>query len=500
MEERPLHNDDIQSEGKSQNQDSNSFRSMFRGTSLMGGVQVFQILISLIRVKFVALFLGPDGMGISSLFNSSANTISQFSVLGMNLAVVKETAQSKDNPATLAVVVKVGLTAIRVAAIIGAFLCVILSPWLSQLSFGSDAYQWQYMLLGLCVYMMVDGGGRSAVLQGLHKMKIISQATLTGTLAGLVLGVPLYWIFGNLGIVPAMIVMSGTSAFVLYRALAKVLPANKVRFSWRSHKPLVKQLILLGVVLMSSSVISSFFGYLINIWISRMGSIDDVGLFNAANSITNQYSSLVFTAMSLDYFPRLAAVASDTRLVNTLVNRQSQIVAFIIAPAAIMVMIFAPLVIRLLLTTQFLSVAPLVRWMSIGIMLKAFSFPLGYIAFAKDNKKLFFWLEGVICNLLYLLLNVSLYYFFGLIGLGYSIVIENVIVITLYYVINRHVYGFIYDRAALVAMAVALTAGIVAFLPSVMMEPSVLSYSLMTAALFISLLFSFKRLKVLLKK
>ena len=39
------------------------------------------------------------------------------------------------------------------------------------------------------------------------------------------------------------------------------------------------------------------------ILISRMGSIDDVGLFNAGFTIVNTYVGLVFTAMATDYYP-----------------------------------------------------------------------------------------------------------------------------------------------------------------------------------------------------
>lgn len=74
----------------------NSYRNILKGISVFGGVKVFEIVINLIRGKFVAMFLGPDGMGINSIFTSSANTLSQFSSLGLNLAIVKEVAEVKE--------------------------------------------------------------------------------------------------------------------------------------------------------------------------------------------------------------------------------------------------------------------------------------------------------------------------------------------------------------------------------------------------------------------
>ncbi|MDE5713464.1 MAG: O-antigen translocase, partial [Muribaculaceae bacterium] len=74
----------------------NSYRNVLKGISVFGGVQVFQILINLVRGKFVAMLLGPDGMGVSSIFTTSLNTLSRASSLGLNLAIVREVAEYKD--------------------------------------------------------------------------------------------------------------------------------------------------------------------------------------------------------------------------------------------------------------------------------------------------------------------------------------------------------------------------------------------------------------------
>ena len=46
----------------------NSYSTIMKRLSAFGGVQLFNILVTLVRGKFVAMFLGPEGMGISSLF------------------------------------------------------------------------------------------------------------------------------------------------------------------------------------------------------------------------------------------------------------------------------------------------------------------------------------------------------------------------------------------------------------------------------------------------
>ena len=67
-----------------QNQTS-SYRSIFKATSLFGGVQVYQILISVIKSKFVAVLLGPEGMGIQGLYQSAIQLIQSFDIFLMKI-------------------------------------------------------------------------------------------------------------------------------------------------------------------------------------------------------------------------------------------------------------------------------------------------------------------------------------------------------------------------------------------------------------------------------
>lgn len=442
----------------------NSYRSILKGTSVFGGVQLFLIAVNLIRGKFVAMFLGPTGMGISSLFVSSGYTIQQLASLGLNLGIVKEVAVHKEKEsmgALLAVVRRLLL----LTSMLGALVCVALAVPLSRLTFGNESYWWQFMLLGGMVFFGVAGQGYLSVLQGLHAVKLVSATTITGSLVGLLVGVPLYFFLGNVGIVPAMVVLAFSTLTASWIGVRKAVKAPRVRFERRLHSPLVRKLFLMGIVLAASDLIGTGCNYLVNLFIRTHGDLDNVGLFQAANSVTNQYSGVVFTAMMLDFFPRLSEAAHDNGKVRDIVNRQLVIVALIACPLICLLILTSPLVISILLTERFLPVLPLMRWLGVGVLVKALMYPLGYIAFAKDNRRLFFWLEGVYGNVMFLLLSCLGYYFFGLIGLGYSLIIDCSLCFAVYYVVNRRLYAYSFSRRAVMegALALALGAGCFAF-------------------------------------
>lgn len=467
-----------------------SYRSILKGTSIFGGVQIFNILINLIRGKFVAVILGPEGMGISSLFTSASATIQRFASWGLNQAIVRETASVAEREEEKSSLISLVVKLIGFTGLLGMVFCIVLCFPLSRLTFGSPDYAWQFVLLGLAVGLSIIASGKLAILQGLHQVKRISKASIVGGLTGLCVGVPLYYIWGDKGIVPAIVALA-LSMYVfysvnLYRSHGRI----REKSSWKQHKPLIKRLLLMGVVLMASDVIGSLVMYLLNLFLRTKGSLDDVGLYQAANSITNQYAGLVFAAMAMDYFPRLSKVADRNEEMIEVVNRQTEIVALLIAPAICLLILSAPLVIRVLLSEKFLEIMPLMRWMGLGVLLKAISFPMGYIAFAKGNKKVFFLLEGLWGNIVYLLIGCAGFYFYGLIGLGYALVADNLLSIIVYYIVNNKLYRYRFSGGAFIYMLISIGLGILCFGAS-LFESQGLSFTFMGVVTFLSLLWCY---------
>lgn len=445
----------------------NSYRSILKGISFFGGAQMFQILINLVRGKFVAMLLGPEGMGISSLLTASSNTIQQLSQVGLPTAIVKEVSASKNNaesPVSLDQVISAARTAVLTTACIGTLICIAFSALLSRWTFGNDAFTWQYVVLSIAVMFAMLGSGEMSILQGLHQVKRLSWASVVGASTGLAVGVPLYYFFGNEGIVPGMIAVSAAS-FIFYRtSTAKATEGLNTRIAKRIKKAIIRKLITLGFVLMAGSLIGTLVTYLTNAFIRYIGGIDDVGYFQAANSITNQYAGIVFAAMSVDYFPRLVVVSSDNAKVAEIVNRQTEIVSLIMAPLMIALMFSAPLLIRILLTSEFECIVPLIHWLSLGVFLRALIFPPGYITFAKDNKRLFFILEGLVGNVIGLTANCVCYYLWGLVGLGTAMCIAYTIGFAVYYAVNHRYYSYRIERGTARIILVTLSAVVLSFL------------------------------------
>lgn len=427
-------------------QQENSYRTILKRIVAFGGVHAFSALIALVRGKLVAILLGSTGMGITSLFSSSTGFIQQIAGLGLNQALVKEAAPIKNDADKMKVLMAAALRLIVLTSIGGGIICFLLSPLLSLWTFGSADYTAGFMFMSVCVALSIASVAYTGLLQGVGAVKYLVKSSAVGGLAGLCFGVPLYYFFGLNGIVPSLTVGALTMFVFYYTSFRKSGFNHAVKFNWAEHKPLIKRLLKMGTVLMVGSMVTAFVGYVVNVYVKHQGSISDVGLYNAANSLTNQYVGLVFSALAMDYFPRLSAAINKPDEFNAIINRQVEIMSLIIAPMVICLIATAPWIIRLLLTDEFLPITSLMRWMGLGITILAITYPLSYVFIVKNNSRIYLTMEVFLPAVLWILTSFLFYHFWGLVGLGVSFVVRMFVCDSIAYVVLHRCYGVTISR------------------------------------------------------
>lgn len=423
--------------------DKSSYRNILQATSLFGGVQIFQILINLVRAKFVSILIGAAGMGINSLFNSSMSVVITLFGLGLNTSAVREISQSYasgDNE-KLSKIVKIFRICLYFCSIVGVLFLCFSSKFLSKYTFGNTDYVNSYLLLSIMLVASLLSQGYTSVLQGTRRFKDIGKSTVIGSFISLLVSVPIFYFFRIKGIVPVLI-LSAISAFIVNRYFANKVPLSKSAISRKEVFSTGKEMTKLGIVLVASNLIGYFCIYITNTFISKRGGISDVGFYHAAMSMTNQAISLIFAAMSAEYYPRLITVCGDKNGMNNAVNQQGEILLLIAFPILMTLMIFAPIVIYLLLSPEFYIITGFIRLIVLGMIVKIASYSIGYISLAKGNKKIFLVQEGLIGNLMILMFNISGYLIGGLAGLAVSFIISYILYFILICFIAYKYYQF----------------------------------------------------------
>jgi O-antigen/teichoic acid export membrane protein len=437
-------------------EEKSSYRQIMKATSIFGGVQVFNIFIAIIRSKAIAVLLGPAGMGIAGLLTSTTGLVSSLTNFGLGTSAVKDIAQAHGtgDETRIAKTATVFKRLVWITGLLGVGLTLILSPWLSELTFGNQDYTWSFILLSVTLLLGQLTSGQNVILQGTRKLKYLASANMVGSVLSLIITLPLYYFYGLDGIVPALIVM-GIATFFVAQYFGNKVQISQVQVNKGEVVAQGKGMLKLGFMLSLSGLISTLVAYLVRIYISNTGGVEDVGLYSAGFQIIGTYVGLVFTAMGTDYFPRLSAVAEDNQKRNLLVNQQGEIAILILFPIILIFIVFIPFVVELLYSVKFLPINEMIIWASFAMLFKAGSWAIAFQFLAKGSSKLFF-INELATNIYLLGLSVIGYHYFGLTGLGYSFLLTYIIYVVQVYVLTAHYYEYSHNSSFLKIFLVAV--------------------------------------------
>ena len=440
-----------------------SFQQIFKATSVYGGVQVFNILITIVRSKLVAVLLGPAGMGIFGLLTTTLGLMSSLTNLGLARSAVRDisTSNSTNNEEKISETVSVFQKLVWVTGILGMLLTLIFSPLLSYFTFGNYDYSVAFMLLSGTLLIGQLTVGQSVLLQGLRKISWLAKAGIYSSVVGLLTTIPLYYLYGVKGIVPA-IILSSISIYIIQQYFAKRILIRKKPISFKEAFQKGNGMIKLGVVLSINGLISTGASYLIRIFISHSGSLEDVGLYTAGFAIINTYVGMVFSAMITDYYPRLAAVHQETSKYNELINQQIEVAIYIISPLICGFLVFINWIIILIYSSKFLPIMEMIHWGILAIFFKTLGWAIGVLLAAKGHSKHLFWNE-IIANAYLLLFNIAGYYFWGLKGLGISFLAGYFLHFLQIYFFTKIKYGFALEAKVFNKFLMLLVMGILCF-------------------------------------
>ncbi len=470
----------------------NSYRDILKTTSLFSGVQILGVLISIAKSKLAAILIGPAGIGIVGVLNSTLNVIIGFSKLGLDVSAVKEISALKGHDeAKVEKIINVLRRLCWITGILGALITIVLSSWLSQLAFGNASHTVSFMLLSLAVLFNQLTVGNLAILQGLRKLKKLAKASLWGSFGSLLVIVPLYYYYGISGIVPAIISISILTYFFSWFFSKKQIVKHP-KLSLKDTLNQGKSMMKLGFVLSLGSLATIITIYGIQIFITNKGGIDEVGFYNAAFIIINAYVGVIFTAMSKDYFPRLSSVVNEQETMLKVVNQQAYVAVLLLTPIIVIFLAFIPTIISLLFSKEFMPIIGILTFGILATLFKAVSWSMGFILIAKGDSKLYITTE-VGFNLLLLIMSVFGYVYGGLTGVGISYLAYYIIYLIGVKIITKSKYIFTFENEFYKILLVCLILCLGAFM-AIHFNNLYLKYGLLFVIIVSSSIFSIHRL------
>jgi O-antigen/teichoic acid export membrane protein len=475
------------------NSNQTSYRQIVKATSIFGGVQIFQIIAQIIRSKAVAILLGPAGIGIVGLFNSSITLVTGLTSFGLSSSAVKDIADAQGSGdelriSTISIVLK---RLILLTGLFGSLITIIFSPWISEFTFGNRDFTIAFIWISISVFFTQVASGQIVLLQGLRKLEYLAKANLYGSFSGLVVTIPIFYRYGTNGIVPSIMISSIISLLGSWYFTRK-LDIKPAFVTFRKTFSEGKSMLVFGLVISITTLFATIVSYLVRVYINRSGGLTDVGLYTAGFSIVTIYLGMIFNAMGTDYYPRLSQVSNDDERFKEVINQQAEITILILAPLLIIFFVFIRLGVIILYSESFLDITDMMLWAALGMFFKAITWPMGFLFLAKNKSKIYFWNEFT-SNIYTLCFSFIGYKIYGLTGLGIAFCTAYLVTLIQVMLIMKIRYDFIYKATVVKIFVVKFAITILTFI-FILLFPEFYHYPVGIIFILISLLITYHEL------
>lgn len=412
-----------------------------KATSIFGGVQVFNILITLVRGKVVAILLGPAGMGLNGLFLSGLNLVQSLTSLGIAESAVKDLALSHGkNEDDFNKTYTVFKSWIWVTALLGMSISILFAPLLSRFAFGDGSQTWAFMFLSTTFIFGALAGGVYTVLRATRKIKELAKANIYGSISGLLVTLPILYVWGIDGVMPS-IIAAGFATLLVSLLFRKFIKVEVVELTLKEKFDLGKPMVAMGINMALSGLFGTVSIFSLTIFITRFGSLDDLGLYNAGNSIIAGYVGMIFTAMSADYFPRLSALSDDKNKWENVINQQIEILLLAMLFILPIIVLTVKFLIIVLLSEKFIEAADFIAITSLSITFKALLWAINFTYLSMGSSKLFLITQSIGIPV-FLTLRILGFSLMGLEGLAIFEIVAMIIVLLYNYAITKRKYVY----------------------------------------------------------
>ena len=316
--------------------------------------------MAVVRNKYLATTIGPEGFGIYGLLNSFFSMISVFAGIWIATGTTKYIAEysgAGDNEKKNQVFTFAFVVTVLIGGIITATLIFGQSFFRSHF-LSKDVLMSYYLLFAAGFIGMNLRPVLLSVLQGVLAVRIVVKYRILISVIDVLLIVVLVYLFQLLGYFIGILISALFSAGILYFYVYKRSGFKFRKVSLNGN--IAKRMIFFGGINFLTGLMNLGSAYLQRfLLVNRMG-IDSVGIFQAGFAIMN-YMGLVNRGSSFHLFPTMSKTMDNDHRVKQL-NEYLNFILLIIIPIAVAGILFGRIGIHILFSSKFLPLASYLFW------------------------------------------------------------------------------------------------------------------------------------------
>ena len=172
--------------------------SPLRATGIIASGTLIYLAVGVAVAKALALFVGPEGVGIWGLMQSVTGLLGMVAGIGVATSLVRliAAAVAAQRPLEAHHFRLAGLILASAATAVVSVLAVFLAAWTATRILGDSAFVGAVPLLGVAVGLTLLGASEQASLNGWHRLRELRAIIVLSSVAGGVLTITLVGMFG----------------------------------------------------------------------------------------------------------------------------------------------------------------------------------------------------------------------------------------------------------------------------------------------------------------
>jgi O-antigen/teichoic acid export membrane protein len=380
------------------------------------------MITGFVSIKAVAYLLGPAGpMGIAMLgqLNNFTNILLAVSNGGINNGITRYVAEYSGSEKKYQLFLGTGFWITAILSILTGLVLIFGAGYFAETILKDIKYKSVFYVFGGTLVMYAFNTLLISVINGFKEFKKYVAANILGSIIGLLFTIILAF---NFGIYGALI------SAVTYQSVVFILTLFLVMNSkWFKVKEIVRKFsktaaVKLGhysLMALVTAIVMPASQLVVRGYISHH-NIDEAGLWEGINRVSNMYLMVFATSLSVYYLPRLTELNTQQEL-----RKEVFSVYKLVTPLLIIfsIILFAgrDIVIQVLFTNEFAGMRDLFTFQVLGDFFKLASWVLAYMLIAKSMTKTYIIMEFVssLSQIAFSLLFFNLY---GTVGatIGYA--------------------------------------------------------------------------------
>lgn len=369
-------------------------KKILESTIIMGTSSMLVLVLDMVRVKILAILLGPSGVGVLSVLNHFHVLAFTIMGLGLGTGIVKYVSsfKSENDEATVQKVLSNSFQIVLLLSLAALVVVISISSQLSTWIFSDPKYSLFIIIYAISLPLAVYPSTTSSFLQGLKRIKPLAKINFLRSLISLLFIIPLVYFFRLKGAVISVLVITTVHLLLNKFYLRKEKTRYRV-IQWKSfNTDVLKKLFQYG---MTSLLVGS--AYYLSHLLLKIIIVDSLGLemngiYQPIWALTMIYLTLVLTSMSAYSYPRLCELTSIRDITEEL-NGILRVAVLLITPVMFFLLVARRPIIQILYSSSFLEATKYMPIQIFGDFFKVLFWSIGMFLLPTKRLFAFIWLN-----------------------------------------------------------------------------------------------------------